>query len=317
MLARQLLDSKGPHRSSGQLTFDDGTFRRDYNRRPFTVQHTLVGHPLFQFPALSALAERRLPHGDVLHWSGRIPVTADFDHAYRNHATGVSLENTLARIADAGSFVVINFPEHDPLYAPLLRALYNDIRVGSEPLDPGMTEIMAYVFISSPHSVTPYHMDREMNFLLQIQGTKLVHLWDARDRTIMTEQQVERLFGDPRAKRPGYKEEFAALVHEHHLKPGIGVHHPFIAPHWVKNGPEVSISLALTYRTRESQRITQAYQVNYAMRRLGLSPAPVGAFAPRDALKGNAYGALRDAKNWMVEVRQRAAPRSRRHQPQP
>ena len=30
----------------------------------------------------------------------------------------------------------------------------------------------AFIFISSPNTVTPYHMDPEYNFLLQIRGTK-------------------------------------------------------------------------------------------------------------------------------------------------
>lgn len=36
------------------------------------------------------------------------------------------------------------------------------------------------------------------------------------------------------------------------LAPGLGVHHPFIAPHRVHTGSEASISLALTFRTRHS-----------------------------------------------------------------
>jgi hypothetical protein len=311
MQADRLLDPTAPRQGTGLISFDTSLFRSAYDRRPFLVQHSLVGHPLFEMGALSALAERQGRKGDSLHWSGQIPVDTDFDHAYENHATGTSLQDTLARIGEANSFVALNYPESDPIYAPLIRQLYDDLRVGSEPLDPCMTEIMAYVFISSPHTITPYHMDRELNFLLQIQGRKLVHLWDPRDRAIMTERQVERLFAEPGAPRPGYKQEFQSAAQVYELTPGMGVHHPFIAPHWVKNGPEVSVSLALTYRTRASQRVAQAYQTNAGLRRLGLSPRPVGERPRGDRIKANAYAAVRDSYRWLQGTYQRQAARLR------
>jgi hypothetical protein len=36
-------------------------------------------------------------------------------------------------------------------------------------------------------------MDREMNFLLQICGTKIVDLWSANDPSVMTELEKDRL----------------------------------------------------------------------------------------------------------------------------
>ena len=38
-----------------------------------------------------------------------------------------------------------------------------------------------------------------------------------------------------------YREEFSGRETVFHLDPGLAVHHPSLAPHWVKNGDNVSI----------------------------------------------------------------------------
>jgi hypothetical protein len=46
--------------------------------------------------------------------------------------------------------------------------------------------------------MTPFHIDRENNFWLQIRGRKTLTLWDHRDRSVVPAEAVERfiLFGD-------------------------------------------------------------------------------------------------------------------------
>jgi hypothetical protein len=142
-------------------------------------------------------------------------------------------------------------------------------------MDPGMTWYSSYVFISAHDSVTPYHQDREMNFLLQIRGSKTVYLWDQDDEDIMSAEQKDLLLARVGLK-PIYQPSFEPKASMYQLEPGIGVHHPFIAPHRVHTGPTLSISLALTYRTRQSDMWTDAHRFNARMRRLGLHPHPVG-----------------------------------------
>ena len=60
------------------------------------------------------------------------------------------------------------------------------------------------------------------------------------------------------------------------MGPGDGVHVPVTAPHWVKNGPEVSVSFSITFQTRASERRGIVYRVNHALRQRGLKPPPVG-----------------------------------------
>ena len=134
-----------------------------------------------------------------------------------------------------------------------------------------------------------------MNFLLQIRGKKTVLLWDPRDDEIMTSQQRDLLLSYV-GRRPEYKPWFDAKAMRFELAPGLGVHHPFIAPHLVHTGPELSVSLAITFRTHRSDVWTNAHRFNHRLRRLGLEPRPVGHMAWLDG-----------AKSAMIETYRRAA----------
>jgi hypothetical protein len=61
-----------------------------------------------------------------------------------------------------------------------------------------------------------------------------------------------------------------------HLEPGLGVYVPPHAPHSVKNGPQVSVSLSVTFQTPSNQRVLPLHAFNSRLRRLGMSPTPPG-----------------------------------------
>jgi hypothetical protein len=65
----------------------------------------------------------------------------------------------------------------------------------------------------------------------------------------------------------------------------MGLHFPFTFPHWVQNGPSVSISFSITFRTPDLERRAMVYNVNAWLRRWGLRPTPPGQSRWRDALK--------------------------------
>ena len=68
------------------------------------------------------------------------------------------------------------------------------------------------------------------------------------------------------------------------------VHHPPLAPHWVQNGDEVSVSVSIGFCMRSLDRRARVYQVNHFLRRLGIQPTPPGNSAIRDGLKIAAIG---------------------------
>ena len=267
---------------------DPEQFRASYNRRPFTFEHQLNDHPLMQLGALVDLANR-LPSDQVMHCRGKAPIETDFDDALRHRKHGFTLDEVLRDMQHADAYVLLSHVESDPLYDKLLHTALDDIRRLSEPVDPGMCEEAAFIFIASPGAVTPYHMDREMNFLCQVRGTKLVQLWDQGDLSILAPHEIDLLFARPDLPKPGWKPEYASKAMKFTLGPGTGVHQPLLAPHAVQNGDELSIAIALTFRSAACRRRILIHQANYELRRLGISTAAYAASPIVDSIKHSAY----------------------------
>src|SRR5207247_1374578 len=136
-------------------------FRVFFNRQPFLIGHHLVDHPLFALPRLIELS-RALPDKDVEYNAGEVPISIDPKVTPR---TGLGIEETIRRIEERKSWMVLKYVEQDPAYRDLLLECLEEVKAHSEPLHPGMGQPQAFVFISSAGSVTPYHMDPEHNFL--------------------------------------------------------------------------------------------------------------------------------------------------------
>jgi hypothetical protein len=255
--------------------------RENLNVRPFTIAHNLTHEPLFQLPRLIELA-RALPESDVEYNAGDLPVELDPSKTPRN---GLSIAETLHRIETCRSWMALKWVERDPSYGALLRECLDQIDM------PGMKRREGFVFVTSPASVTPFHFDQEYNFLLQIRGTKTVHVFPP---SIITEEEVEERFALSH-RNLRYREHFDAAATVFELKPGDGLHIPIAAPHWVKNGDNVSVSFSITFQTPASEKRSALYRINSHIRKFGLKPKAVGTSQVRDGAKYFAFQGLRYA----------------------
>ena len=259
--------------------------RSAYHARPFVVRHRLADHPLFTFDALAALC-RRLPAPQVRFRAGVVPDDAEFDTSLKRFRGELTLDDAIDHLEARQAYIAIYNAELDAEYRPVIEGLLGEIARHTEPVEPGMNWYSTYVFISARDSVTPYHMDREMNFLLQIRGNKTVKLWNPHDDEIMSPAAKDQLLSDRDEPLPTYKPAFERKAMTFELTPGLGVHHPFIAPHLVKTGRELSISFAITFRTARSDVWTDAHRFNHGLRkRFGVAPIAVGRVAPVDTAK--------------------------------
>lgn len=259
------------------IELDTNRFAADFNVKPFPVRHALADHPAFSLERLVELA-RCMPADAVEYNAGDLPLTQDPTCTPR---TGLSIEETIRRITEARSWMVLKRVEVVDEY----RRILDDCLDVIAPLAPGMRARQAFVFISSPGSVTPYHIDHEYNFLLQIRGSKLMSVFD---RSVLDEQQIERFYrGEHR--NLVFDERHANRAKTIELVPGEGVHVPVNAPHYVKNGPEASVSFSITFRTTDGDRRSSVYRVNERMRAFGLRPRPVGTSVLIDRSKYLAY----------------------------
>jgi hypothetical protein len=281
------------------LDIDAAAFRAGFDRRPFLIRHRLRNHPLFALPRLLELA-RVLPGEDIEYNAGDLPMSIASELTPQ---TGLSVEETIRRIAECRSWMVLKRVEHDPAYRELLQRCLAEVREFSEPLRPGMHFAQGFIFLSSPGAVTPYHMDPEHNFLLQIRGTKRVRQWDPRDRGVVSERDLERFYAGAR-RNMVLDDALRAKAAVIDLEPGFGLHFPVTAPHWVQNGPDVSLSFSITFRTPDLERRSVVHSVNGYLRRRGWEPSPFGLHPWRDSLKYTAFRSWRRARRLLGASRE-------------
>jgi hypothetical protein len=280
------------------LDIEPEAFRANYLMRPFLIGHRLADHPLFSLSRLIELS-KTLPPAFVEYNAGNLPISIDSRLTPQN---GLSIEETIRRIEDHCSWMVLKRVEQDPEYNALLNRCLDEIQPYADELGPDhrMHSRAGAIFISSPGSVTPYHMDHETNFLAQIRGAKQMSVFDHTDRSLLSEEELENYFCSTTLHRNMvFKDEYQQKAGVFTLSPGVALHVPSTAPHWVKNGPEVSISFSIAYQTPASDRVIALYDLNARIRRKGLKPVPPGRSALRDSLKLAASSALaRGRKLW-------------------
>jgi len=279
------------------LDIDPETFRTHFNRKPFLFRHHLCDHPLFRLSNLAELA-RTLPPSIVEYNAGKIPVSLpDQD---QTPYTGLSAEETVRRIEECSSWMVLKRAEADPECLDVLNQCLDEIEPLSERIEPGMCEREAAIFVTSPGSVTPYHMDKEINFLLQIRGSKTISVFGASDREVVSEVELERHFtGSAIRRNMVFFERYQERATVFELKAGYGIHIPTTDPHWIKNGDAVSVSFSNGFKTRASLRRGMIYNLNGRLRKMGLRPADYGKGVLRDAVKLQVVRGLNRAEKWM------------------
>lgn len=256
------------------LDFDEHKFLATFNREPMLVRHHLVDHPLFALDRLAQLADF-LSARQVEHNLGNVPDVASQDGLPRLAASPGSI---VRGIADNGCWIGLRQVESDPEYRELLETTLAEV-TGLVP-EGGVLQMEAYIFLSAPNATTPVHLDPEHNLLLQIGGNKTVVIGRHDDRD--TEQRAIEAFHGATVH---HQDHVPDAMKPYELTPGIGVYVPVHAPHLVRNGAGPSISFSITWNTTKTDRDAAIHKVNYHLRKLGISPTPVGTHPMRDSLK--------------------------------
>ena len=243
-------------------------FATAYPETPRVIGHRLHDHPLLALDALAELAGR-LPDSAIEYNRGDLPIGVDGKPGH----TGLSITQTIREIAQANSWAVLKNIEQDESYRALLHALLEELRPDIEPKTGAMLHPQGFVFISSPDAVTPYHFDPEHNILLQLKGSKVMTQFPAGDARFAPDVMHESYhLGGPRELR--WSDELASGGTDYAIHPGEALFVPVMAPHFVRNGPESSISLSITWRSDWSYDEAGARCFNALLRKAGLDPAP-------------------------------------------
>ena len=262
-------------------------FAENFDRRVFTFSHSLVDYPLFD---VSSLLEHAKGYPERIYYdSGPIRRDQRWDQTPPRPFT---LSETIERIDNAGAWVSMNHAQEDPKYRGLLDLCLDEVRylIGFD-FRSKIRNVEMIIFLTSPNRITPYHIDRECNFLVQVKGSKTLYIFDGNDRSILSEEEIERFWTvDSNAAK--YKERFQERAADYRFRPGDGVHITIGFPHWVKNDDNVSVSVSLNFQFIDSYRADK-YRANYYLRRFGLRPNPPGYSRWRDRVKFVVYGVAR------------------------
>ncbi len=283
---------------------DASDFREKFNRSPFMFTHHLGDHPLFEIPRLVKLAttilqsenevdrQPTLTPDDLIPFSGvccatsKVPVHLKW---YDMEVKDKLLEH-MANIEQSDSWLLLYSVQRDPEYKALLHQIVGEIeKLTGKSLEKEITTLDAYIFVASPHSITPYHIDHESTFLFQIHGERDSNLFNQYESQLLSDQELESFY-DGNLSAANYKEEHQSKAYVYPLGPGKGVHHPVLAPHWYKNGNSYSVALGIHLGLRSFDLQARVYQVNYFLRKLGLKPSSPGKSALLDSIKINLIG---------------------------
>ena len=269
------------------LEFDRPAFAAAFGKTPFPVRHRLADHPLLTVEAIARLADA-LPEASVEHNLGSVDAVLPSGEAPRLDLS----PGEIARGIDSnGCWMVLKNIEQVAEYRELLESSLAEVTPGVAEREGGVRRREGFVFLSAPNSVTPSHFDEEHNLLLQIRGSKEFNVGRYPDPH--TEQlELERLYGGGHRNIDWLPQEPRTFD----LQPGDGVTVPIHAPHWVRNGPEVSVSFSITFKTAVTERNKHVHAVNARLRRLRLSPSPPGRRPLADRAKASVTGARRTAR---------------------
>jgi hypothetical protein len=267
------------------------------------LKHSLADHPLLQIPSLIELGQRLEARGQIRTHSDQATAATSFHDAPKLAPNGKTAVSTLSNVAEAKAWMSLLNVQTDEIYQKLIDDVLNDVKPIVDQKDPGMCYRGGWIFVTSPGAITPFHMDTEHNFILQIQGKKRVYVWDHRDRSIVPERGQELFLAYHSRELVKFSEEFRQKAIVLDLEPGMGGYMPSTSPHMVENGPEPSVTISFTYYTSSTIERALTYRVKNHMRRLGLTPSPYGEAPLVDRLTCRAMEAYSGAKELVTKLR--------------
>lgn len=273
-----------------QFTFSQQArqvFALNYPEVPHRLDHLLAWHDLLTLDSLAALATE-LPERSVEYNRGNLPIGI----TGKPGGNGRNIADTIRHIATSDSWAVLKNVEQSPSYRALLLSLLDEMRPAIESRTGAMLRPQAYIFISSPDAVTPFHFDPEHNILLQLAGSKVMTQFPAGDPRFAPDA-VHEAYHSGGARELHWQDDFAGEGVEFALQAGQAVYVPVMAPHFVRNGPISSISLSITWRSDWSFAEADARAFNHLLRRIGLSPHAPGRWPEGNRAKAIAYRAIR------------------------
>jgi len=274
----------------GQIPFDDA-----FPGQSVGFAHDLYLDDRLTLAAVADLADR-LPRRSVIADTAEQPLLVP-----QGGPPLGALErpgDVIRDLHNANAWLTLLGVEDDPGMAELMNTQLDQLESGMAARQGKrvkMRKRVAFVFVSSPNSVTPVHFDIEHSLLMQVSGCKTVSIgrWES---DAARRHEIDRYWEGSHGRIEAVPPEEATYT----LTPGRAVYIPPGTPHWVHNGPDISLSVTLTYFTPATVRENRVESFNAHLRRRHMNPREPGHSAAVDTAKVCALAA------WMAGRRLRS-----------
>lgn len=256
----------------GQIAFDDA-----FPAQPVEFVHDLHLDDRVTLAAVADLADR-LPRESVISDTASQPLLVPQGGPPRG-----ALErpgDVIRDLHNANAWLTLLNVEDDPGMAELMNTYLDQLEPGVTAKQGKMCKRVAFVFVSSPNSVTPVHFDIEHSLLMQVSGSKTVSIGRYESNAVRR-HEIERYWDGSHGRIEALPREVATYT----MTPGRAVYIPPGTPHWVQNGPDISLSVTLTYFTAATVRENRIEDFNSQLRRRHLHPREPGRSTTVDTAK--------------------------------
>jgi Cupin superfamily protein len=279
----------------GQIAFEDG-----FPEQPVGFTHELQLDDRVTIASVADLADR-LPSASVIYDTASQPLLVPAGGPPRGVLAHPG--DVIRNLSRANAWLTLLNVEDDPGMADLMNTHLDELESGLVATQGRMRNRVAFVFVSSPNSVTPVHFDIEHSLLMQVSGSKTVSI-GCYPSDAVRRHEIDRYWDGSHGRIEAQPQEVATYT----LTPGRGVYIPPGTPHWVRNGPENSLSVTLTYFTAATVRENRIEDFNSYLRRRRLHPREPGRSTVVDTTKLCAMVAvaiLRRIRSTAVDTKQR------------
>lgn len=272
----------------GGIPFDGA-----FPERPVEFIHDLYLDDRLTHAAVADLADR-LPRRSVIYDTAAQPLLVPQGGPPRGALDRPG--DVIRNLSSANAWLTLLNVEDDPGCAELMNTMLDQLELGMIGKQGKMRNRVAFVFVSSPNSVTPVHFDIEHSLLMQVRGSKTVSIGRFESDAVRR-HEVNRYWDGSHGRIEALPQEVAA----YNLTPGRGLYIPPGTPHWVHNGHDISMSVTLTYFTGATVRENRIEDFNSRARRVHLNPREPGRSSTVDTAKICAMGV------WAIGRRLRSA----------
>ena len=164
-------------------------FSEYFGKKPFLFSHNLDSNELFTTSSVEKLADiwsRDSDKKGFFYLDRKFREWGSEDH--KASLVEAFRHSDLSRMRMKLSFI-----HTQPGYSQILETMTGELsQLTGVDLPKKYKSPMETLFLSSPNEFTPYHIDSEDSFLLQIQGTKAIYIFDGSDSEILNVRDIEK-----------------------------------------------------------------------------------------------------------------------------